>query len=167
MIQADGSATGRGTAARPGELTTAMVWHGRTPLPTLIAELPPSPQPAPPSGQGSDPFGHLLRQGFRRTADLHEAPGGAAGWSVRLIPRTAACAHTAICDGDGAITCSDTVVLPTGFLDAVKRQGWLVLYLGDVGLPAIPGGDQAAQLCALNTAAAAGRVVGARVPART
>ncbi|WP_037603715.1 hypothetical protein [Streptacidiphilus rugosus] len=151
-----------------GRITAVMVWHGRTVRPTLIAELPADPGPRDQAGTAApDPQLSLLHsEGFAWSCDLHEVPGAAPGWSVHLVPRSSTAAHAEIIQ-DGAVVSTDTVALPPGFLDAAEGLGWLVLYCGDVGLPDIPGEDQAARLAALNTAAATGRVAGASVAVRT
>ncbi len=46
-------------------ITSAMVWHGRTPWPTLIAELP---------ARGQRQLAPLVRRGFTAAVDLHQAP---------------------------------------------------------------------------------------------
>ncbi|WP_042435426.1 hypothetical protein [Streptacidiphilus anmyonensis] len=139
-------------------ITAAMVWHGRTPWPTLIAELP---------ARGQGQLAPLVRRGFTTAVDLHQAPREAPGWSVRLLLRTSTLARAQLSGPSGPITDKNALSLPPGFLEAVGHLGQTVLYLGEVNLSQCPADDQAGRLAALTTAAAQGHLIGARCPART
>ncbi|MEU0032045.1 hypothetical protein [Streptomyces sp. NPDC006335] len=148
-------------------MTAALIHHGSTPLPVLVAETVSKVylvHDGPQTELTSVIPSHLLSCGFALVSRLRQAPPQVAEWVGVLLLGHGPAGEDGllVLEPDGAKFYVGSVELPDGWLAQAARYGWAVLYAGDIGL-ADTGRDDKAVQKALRTAAQAGRLVGARI----
>lgn len=150
-------------------VSAGLVDHGGAELPVLVAELDADAytQDRPGGELVNLLTAEMLRCGFTLVTRLRQAPAPVTGWAAVLQDPAADVSGLFILDPDGGFFYNGTVVLPRHWGPAVARYGWCVLYTGPAGFAALPPADSAARRRALQRAAQAGQLVGARVPTGT
>ncbi|MFF4607760.1 hypothetical protein ACFY12_34105 [Streptomyces sp. NPDC001339] len=159
-----------------GSLTTAaeetmhlvldVLDHGGAALPVLIAQTAGTVYEfrGPDTDLTDAVTAKLLAAGFTLISRVRQAPRPAEEWIAVLLLGHGPAGEDGllVLEPDGAQFYGGAVVIPDGWLAAVARYGWGVLYVGEVGLPHLPP-EPKARLKALREAAQAGRLVGARI----
>ena len=149
-------------------VSAGLVDHGGADLPVLVAELAADAYTQDPGGELVNLLtAEMLRRGFTLVTRLRQAPAPVTGWAAVLQDPTADVSGLFVLDPDAEFFYAGTVVLPAGWSAAVARYGWCVLYTGTAGFAAAPAADTASRRRALQRAAQAGQLVGARVPTGT
>ncbi|MFP3989512.1 hypothetical protein U9R90_18935 [Streptomyces sp. E11-3] len=150
-------------------MSAGLVEHRGTVLPVLMAEL--QTPVFLRDGAGSELVdvlsSGLLQGGFSLIGRLRQAPAPAAQWVAAFGDPCGSegAAPLHVLEPDGTIFYTGTFVPSAAWVREVERYRWCVLYAGRIGLADVPGQDQRATTRALRTAAAAGRLVGARLSA--
>jgi len=150
-------------------MTAATVEHGRSVLPTLIAELEAPVYLNTATGTGSELLdvlaSRVLARGFSPVGRMRQAPPHAERW-LAAYSTPAGEGHIAqltVMEPDGPLFYTGTFAPPPQWIAGVEQFGWSVLYVGKIGLAGLPSGDQKAKQRLMREAAAAGQFVGARI----
>ncbi|MFD3907837.1 hypothetical protein ACFXOL_10990 [Streptomyces californicus] len=152
-------------------MTAAVLDHGGTDLPVLVAETSVKAYliSDSPTGELTNVVAsYLLEQGFTLVSRVRQAPPAVAEWVGVLLPGQGpdGIDGLLILDPDGGSFFAGSVQLPARWLQLAARYGWAVLYSGNVGLAGLRDDDKAATK-ALRSAAQAGQLVGARIAVGT
>ncbi|MFD9714444.1 hypothetical protein ACFWBR_41485 [Streptomyces sp. NPDC060006] len=147
-------------------MTAAVLDHGGTDLPVLVAETVGKAYVINdgPGELTNVVASHLLAQGFHLVARLRQAPPQVPEWIGVLLLGHGPDGSDGllVLDPEGGQFFTGSVELPDGWLQLAARYGWAVLYVGSVGLDELRH-DAKAATKALRAAAQAGQLVGARI----
>ncbi|WP_414170953.1 hypothetical protein ACMATS_38145 (plasmid) [Streptoverticillium reticulum] len=150
-------------------MTAAAVDHGRSVLPTLIAEPEAPVYLNTGTGAGSELLdvlaSRVLARGFSPVGRMRQAPTHADRWLATYSTPVGpdGIAQLTVMEPDGTLFYTGTIAPPPQWVAGVEQYGWSVLYVGKIGLAGIPASDQKAKTRLMREAAAAGRFVGARI----
>ncbi|KOU33638.1 hypothetical protein [Streptomyces sp. WM6378] len=150
-------------------MTAATVEHGRSVLPTLVAELEAPVYLNAGTGAGVELVdvlaSRVLARGFSPVGRMRQAPAHADQWLATYTTPAGLdrISQLTVMEPDGTLFYTGTIAPPPQWTAGIEQYGWSVLYVGKIGLAGIPANDQRAKTRLMREAAAAGRFVGARI----